>query len=240
MFKLDHEHNLVEVRGVSFAYEQGPVLRDVSLDIHAGDYLGLVGPNGAGKTTLLKLILGLLEPTKGAIKIFGEEASRFRERFRLGYVPQRVLNFDTAFPVTVEEVVLMGRYAERGLGRSLTRNDYGVAQAALATVGLAEIGSRLVGTLSGGQTQRVFLARALVNEPEIVFFDEPTTGMDEASEEHFYDLLRKLNQERGLTVVLVSHDLERLKREAMHLACVNQTLVYFGSAQGYLHDHHHA
>lgn len=232
MSKLDHSQNIIELRDVSFAYEGEEVLREVTLDLHPGDYLGVVGPNGSGKTTLLKIILGLLKPRSGSVKLAVE-------RSRLGYVPQRVLNFDPNFPATVEEVVLMGRYAGRGLFHPVQVADREAVKRALETVEMAQYHDRLIGSLSGGQAQRVFIARALVNDPEVIFFDEPTTGVDQASRQEFYALLRKLNTESQITLVLVSHEIDTLKKEAMHLACIDKTLVYFGSAGDFEHHHQH-
>jgi len=219
---------------VSFAYDHTEVLKNINLNIHRGDYLGVVGANGSGKTTLLKIILGLLSPTSGSVKLFGEDAGSFRERQKIGYVPQKATNFDASFPATVGEVVLMGRYARRGLFHRITDADRDKAISALEQVEMSSYKDRLIGELSGGQQQRVFIARALATDPEIVFLDEPTTGVDQIVKDEFYALLNKLNQELHLTVVLITHDVEGLASGAMHIACIDHTLFFHDSLEEYL------
>lgn len=204
------------MRDVSFSYGEHEVLEKIDLDIHRGDYLGVVGPNGAGKTTLLKIILGLLKPSSGSVKLMG----------KVGYVPQKATNFDTNFPATAYEVVLMGTYPQRGLFARVTDTDRANARKALEEVDMWEYRNRLIGKLSGGQQQRVFIARALAAEPEIIFLDEPTSGVDQKAQADFYHLLKRLNEKNGLTLVLVSHDIEAAKHDSMHIAHVNKTLTY--------------
>jgi zinc transport system ATP-binding protein len=223
---VDHSKNIIEIKNVSFGYDSSEeVLRDINLNIHKGDYIGFVGPNGSGKTTLIKVIVGLLKFDKGSIKIFGEEMKKFKDWHKIGYIPQRLSNFDKNFPVTVADVVLMGRYSERKWGKRITSEDKESAKKALKEVGMWNYRERLIGNLSGGQMQRVFIARALVNNPEIIFLDEPTTGIDERSEKEFYQLLQKLNKEFGITLIVVSHDIEKLTQEVMHMVCINRTLT---------------
>jgi zinc transport system ATP-binding protein len=236
MQKVDHATNIIEVAGVSFAYGDNPVLENISLKIHKGDYLGVVGPNGAGKTTLLKIMLGLLAPASGTIKLFGEDIKRFKDWSKIGYVPQKAVNFDVNFPASVEEIVLMGRYGKRGLFNFVKDGDREAVAAALKTVRMWDYRNRLIGDLSGGQQQRVFIARALAARPEVIFLDEPTSGVDAQNREEFYALLRKLNREENLTLVLVSHDLDIVVREAMHIACIDKNLVYHGSPRDYIKE----
>jgi len=233
MQTVDHTANSIEVSHVSFSYGENEVLRDISFAVHPGDYLGIVGPNGAGKTTLLKIMLGMLAPTAGSVRLFGMDVGQFRDRHRIGYVPQRATHFEERFPATVGEVVLMGRYARRGLLRRITAEDRAAAEQALETVRMRQYRDRLIGDLSGGERQRVFIARALASAPEIIFLDEPTTGVDAKSEDEFYALLRHLNQESRVTLILVSHDIDRVLAEAMHIACIDRTLVCHGSPEDY-------
>ena len=233
MHAVDHTKNSIEISHVSFSYGETEVLRDITFAIHKGDYLGLVGPNGAGKTTLLKIMLGLLAPTSGRVTLFGRDAREFRDWSKIGYVAQKAVNFDKRFPATVFEVVLMGRSGLRGFGRALTREDRAAAERALKTAEMWEHRDRLIGDLSGGEQQRFFVARALVTSPEIIFLDEPTTGVDAQSQEDFYALLRKLNRESQATLVLISHDIDRVLGEAMHIACIDRTLVCHGSPEEY-------
>lgn len=227
MHTVNHSENIVELRNVSFARGDEYILRDVDLDIHRSDYLGIVGGNGSGKTTLLRIILGLLKPEAGTVKLFGKEIASFNEWSKIGYVPQKVTSFDTSFPATVFEVVLMGRYGRCGMGRSLTEADIAQARKALEQVDLWHKKDRLIGELSGGQQQRVFIARALAGEPEIVFLDEPTVGIAADIKKEFYALLRKMNVEMNLTVVLVTHDSEDMAEQAMHVACVGDQKITF-------------
>ncbi len=225
---IDHTKNIIEVQDVSFAYNGSPVLQNINLNIHQGDYLGIVGPNGGGKSTLLKLMLGLLTPSSGEIKLFGVTCKNFHEWSKLGYVPQKAINFDQLFPATVYEVVAMGRYGKRGLLRRLNHNDTAIIENSLHQVEMIQYKDRLIGDLSSGQQQRVFIARALAGEPEVILLDEPTTGVDAKTQKQFYGLLKKLNQELNITLITVSHDLEVIAAEATELACINQTLVYHG------------
>jgi len=211
---VDHTKNIIEVRNVSFSYGQESVLKNIHFQVHKGDYLGIVGPNGAGKTTLIKIMVGLLNPDSGSVNIATP---------KIGYVPQKATNFDENFPATVKEVVAMGNFKNKK-----------AVESAIEQVGMSDFKDKLIGELSGGQQQRVFIARALASEPEVIFLDEPTTGIDQKSQDEFYNFLRKLNQEMNLTLVLVSHDIEKVLKEAMHIACIDHTLVCHSSPKEYL------
>ncbi len=226
---VDHTKNIIEVEDVSFSYGDTPVLKHITLAIHQGDYLGVIGPNGAGKSTLLKVMLGLIKPTSGKIKLFGTDCRGFKEWSRIGYVPQKAINFDALFPAIVYEVVSMGRYGKKGLFRRLDKADHQMIERSLRQVGMLNYRDRLIGDLSSGQQQRVFIARALAGEPEVIFLDEPTVGVDVQAQEQFYTLLETLNKKFGLTLILVSHDIDVVANEVTELACINQTLVYHGT-----------
>lgn len=227
MSTVDHTHNIIEIKNVSFAYGKAKVLKEITLNIHKGDYLGIIGPNGGGKTTLVKLILGLLKLDEGSIKLFGKDISKFKDWYKVGYVAQKN-KIDTNFPATVREVVEMGRISKRGLFKWLTAEDRKVAQKALDYVDVSNYQDSLITELSGGQQQRVFIARALANESEILFLDEPTTGVDAKSQDIFYKLLKKLNRELGMTIVVISHDIDFIAKEATEIACVNYKITYHG------------
>lgn len=231
---LDHSVNIIEVADVSFGYGENVVLKDVNLNIHKGDYVGVIGPNGGGKSTLIKLILGLLRPDKGEIKLFNKSIKDFKEWPKIGYVAQKATNFDPRFPATVMDVVSMGRYSSKGIIKGLTRSDEEKVMSALKQVELTEFKNRLVGDLSGGQQQKVFIARALAQNAEIIFLDEPTSGVDSESQEQFYSLLKKLNHELGITMVLISHDIDVVTEEVTEVACINQKLVYHGSTSEFI------
>ncbi|HBC45389.1 MAG: Zinc uptake system ATP-binding protein zurA [Candidatus Collierbacteria bacterium GW2011_GWB1_45_35] len=223
---VDHTKNIIEVSGVSFAYNEDLVLENVDLNIHKGDYLGVIGPNGGGKTTLIKIMLGLLMPKIGVVKMFGEDIQSFEDWSKVGYVPQKVINFDVNFPATVFEVVAMGRYGKRGLFKSLTKEDKRIIGDSLKQVEMFEFKNRIIGDLSGGQQQRVFIARALAGQPEVIFLDEPMAGVDSLAQDQFYQLLKKLNHELGLTLVFISHDIEAVVNEVTEIAFVNRKLSY--------------
>jgi zinc transport system ATP-binding protein len=223
--QVDHTKNIIEVEDINFSYGKEAVLKNINLQIHKGDYLGIVGPNGAGKTTLIKIMLGLLKPNRGSVILSTN---------RIGYVPQKATNFDENFPATVKEVASMGRYSKVGLLKRLNAEDKRIVEKCIEQVGMSDFKDRLIGDLSGGQQQKVFIARALASEPEVIFLDEPTTGVDQKSQEDFYTILKKLNRELDLTLVLVSHDIEKVLNEAMHIACVDHTLVCHSSPNEYL------
>ncbi len=223
---VDHTKNIIEVSGVSFGYNEDLVLESVDLNVHKGDYLGVIGPNGGGKTTLIKIMLGLLTPTKGKVKMFGEDLESFKDWWKIGYVPQKVINFDVNFPATVYEVVAMGRYGKAGLFKSLGKEDRKTIDEALKQVEMYEYKDRIIGDLSGGQQQRVFIARALAGQPEVIFLDEPMAGVDTLAQDQFYQLLKRLNQELELTLVFISHDIEAVVSEVTEIAFVNRSVNY--------------
>jgi zinc transport system ATP-binding protein len=220
---------LVAVEDVSFSYGFAPVLEDVTLPLREGDFLAILGPNGSGKTTLLKIILGLLRPSRGTVTIMGEPVSSFRAWGRIGYVPQKATHFDPLFPASSREVVAMSLMSARPPFRRARRADAEAILRALAVVGLEDRADRPVGRLSGGEQQRIFIARALVREPCLLILDEPTTGVDAGTEEQFYDLLSRLNKTEGITIVLVSHDIGIANRHITKVACLNRKLVYHGT-----------
>lgn len=217
---------VVDLTDVSFTYGGRPAVEDVSMQVDAGEFLGLVGPNGSGKTTLMKLILGLLEPDSGTVRLFGEPADRFADGTRVGYIGQDTSTTPTRMPITVKEAVMMGRYAHAGRGR-FSEADRTAIDVALATVEITHLADRRISALSGGQRQRVFIARALAAEADLLVLDEPTTGVDADSREAFYDLLRDLNAD-GMTIVLVEHDIGVVTAHATVVACINRTLFFHG------------
>lgn len=220
-----HADNRIVFDRVSFRYGAEPVLQNISAEIPAGSYVGIVGPNGGGKTTMLHLLVGLLQPTSGRITIFGHEIREAKEHIEIGFVPQRVSQIDPTFPATVGEIVLSGRTRRLPFGRSFHADDYAARDRALALTQLSDLKNRRIGALSGGQVQRVFIARALAAEPKILILDEPTVGVDAASMRAFYTLLKDLHQTLGLTILMVSHDIDAVAREVTTVICVNRELV---------------
>ncbi len=221
---------VVEVEGICVEYGGVRVLQDITLSVSRGDFLGILGPNGSGKTTLLKVMVGLVRPACGAVKLFGVPISRFREWTRVGYVPQKA-GIDLRFPATVAEVVASGRVGRAGLLSALGPADWTAVERALDVVGMAPHRGAMLGELSGGHQQRVFIARALVTRPDLLILDEPLVGVDAVAQEEFYALLRRLRIEFATTLILVSHDIGVVASEVPQLACLNRELVFHGSPQ---------
>lgn len=222
----------ISVEDVSFAYGEVPVLQHVSLDVEPGAFLGLVGPNGSGKTTLMELVIGLRRPDSGSVRLFGEPAHTFDEGDRIGYVAQDIATTAQRMPITVREVVLMGRYSRR-LVRPFTAIDRRAVEDALDRVGITDLADRRVGRLSGGQRQRVFIARALAADAELLALDEPTVGVDADSREAFYDLLHELHAD-GLTIVLIEHDVGVVTSHVTEVACLNRELFFHGDPETFV------
>jgi zinc transport system ATP-binding protein len=230
------QRDLIEIANLSFSYGSAPILENVNLRVHAGDYLAITGENGSGKTTLLKLILGLLPLQKGEIKLFGVPLAEFKDWRKIAYVPQKATNFDNNFPITAEEVIMMGRYARIGLFKNPTRKDKDQVAAALRQVQMERFAKRQISDLSSGQQQRIFIARALVSEPEIVFLDEPTTGVDREARRKFFQLLQTMNKKLGLTILLISHEIDQTAAQTMRAARLNKTLQIDNSPAENIHE----
>jgi zinc transport system ATP-binding protein len=212
---------LIEAKDVWFAYHNENVLEGVTFEITPKDFVAMIGPNGGGKTTLLKLMLGLLEPTRGAVRIFGRPPQQVCNR--IGYVPQHgAVNLH--FPISVLDVVLTGYRPPGAQWPRVNPAQRRVALEALTRMGAAHLADRRVGGLSGGQRQRVFIARALVGDPQLLFLDEPTAGIDAQGQHELYCLLEQLNTE--ITIVMVSHDMLALSTHVKSVACVNRQLHY--------------
>lgn len=211
--------NVLEVSGLYFSYGSRTVLKDVSFSVQKGDFAGVIGPNGSGKSTLIKLCLKLLPLSAGQICLFGEDIAHFRNWSKIGYIAQRNA-IPGGFPASVQEVVAANLYARTGFLHITGKEQKKSVQRALETVGLSDFGKKKVSDLSGGEQQRVSLARVLVNEPELLFLDEPATGMDAQSENSLYDLLNRLNREYRLTILMVTHDITAVTAYAGRLFCM--------------------
>jgi zinc transport system ATP-binding protein len=220
---------LIDVKDISFSYGHVKVLQDVTFPINRGDFLAIIGPNGSGKTTLIKIILRLLKPSKGKVWILGKPAEQFDDWRKIGYVPQKATHIDPFFPASAREVVAMEFLASKKFPRLTKREEKLYIEKALKQVGMEDFKNWRIGNLSGGQQQRVFIARAIVNEPHILFLDEPTTGVDSDTQERFYDMLDSLNKKEGITIVLVTHDTGIVNKHVTQVACLNQQLVYHGT-----------
>ncbi|MFO7785855.1 MAG: metal ABC transporter ATP-binding protein [Thermodesulfobacteriota bacterium] len=238
---------LIELQDVSFSYQGVPVLEDVDLTIGEGDFVSIVGPNGGGKTTLLKIILGLIRPSCGTVRVFGRPPIKARPR--IGYMAQQS-TFDFLFPVNVLDVVLMGRLGHGPGFGFYSRDDRKAAMRALGRMEMEPLRNRPFSRLSGGQRQRVLLARALVSDPELLLLDEPTANVDAAIETELFEILNELN--RHMTIMLVTHDLGFVSAYVRSVVCVNRRLavhptssitgemiheLYGGNVQMVRHDH---
>ena len=219
---------LVSVRDVSFSYGYDQVLKNISLDIYPKDYLAIIGPNGGGKTTLLKVILGLLKPDSGQVNWSESSGKRQSARHHIGYVPQ-FATFEREFPLSVREVVLMGRLSSSLWRQKLSTRDEDLASDILHKLGLQSLSNKPIGKLSGGQLQRVMIARALVSRPKILFLDEPIASIDRDSRFKLTSMLMELNRE--IPIVVITHDITSFASNVEHIACVNQTLYYHGDAE---------
>jgi zinc transport system ATP-binding protein len=220
----------MQAASVSFAYNGEFVLSDVSVDVGRGEFVALVGPNGSGKTTLLKVILGLLRPTSGRATLFGEDPARFRDRWRLGYVPQRP-QLAAGLPATVEEIVTTGRLARGRWWRRLKANDHEAIDHALRIVELDSLRDRRVSELSGGQQQRAFIARALASEPELLVLDEPIAGVDSEAQSRFRDALVHHVRVHDGSVLLVSHELGSVAADLDRVIVLRNRVRFDGTPQ---------
>ncbi len=223
---------VVDLDDVTFAYGDTVAVRDVSLTVESGDFLGLVGPNGSGKTTLLHLMLGLHTPDEGTVRLFGAPVGEFDDGSRVGYVSQRATDRGGAMPVTVRECVTMGRFAHVGHGRIDAADRAAVADA-METVAIADLADRLLSELSGGQQQRAFIARAIASDADLLALDEPTVGVDAESRDAFYALLDRLNDD-GITIVLIEHDIGVVTDRADRVACLNTELFHHGDTESFV------
>lgn len=201
--------SVLEIKNLSFSYPDKSILHRLSFSVEQGDFLCIVGTNGTGKSTLLKLILNRLSPVEGEIKLFGELSHKFKDYKKIAYVSQKATDFNADFPATVEEIVSLGLYSRRGLFKPYSKEDKAKVRNALERVGMYDYHNKLIGLLSGGQQQRVFIAKALVSDPEIIFLDEPTVGIDVKAVDSICCLLGELNRS-GLTIVMVTHDISSI------------------------------
>jgi zinc transport system ATP-binding protein len=213
---------ILEVSDLTISRANSNVIEDANFTVNKGDYVGVVGPNGGGKTTLILAILGVLPKTKGKIRLFGEDIESFSRWEKIAYVSQTATNFDSQFPMSAKELVALGRLKKKNMGRRLKKEDWKRVEDALEFMRISEIADKRIGELSGGQKQRVFVAKALVRDPEILFLDEPVTGVDFSTQEKFYERLSDLNSKKGTTILLVSHDLTAVFCRMSKVICVNR------------------
>lgn len=213
---------------VWFGYGGEPAVKDIAFSVTRGEFMAVLGPNGSGKTTLLRLALGLVKPGRGEVRLFGQNPQSFTDWSRVGYVPQRVEAVQTRFPATAREVVAYGLYTGFDAFRMFRGSRSTEIMAALDMVGIPGLADRRMSDMSVGQQQRVLIARALVRKPELLLMDEPVAGVDAAGQEAFHALVRRLHTEMGITVMLISHDIGAVMREATTCACINREIVFHG------------
>jgi zinc transport system ATP-binding protein len=228
---------IIVLKNVYAGYDGTDVIEDVNLEVEKNDFLGIIGPNGGGKTTVLKLIAGVMKPSKGDVLVFGKNPAQFNreERGKIGYVRQETV-FDASFPISVLDTVVMGLFGGMGPGARVTKKHLDIARQALEKTGMQGFEDRHIGALSGGQKQRVFISRGLVNSPELLILDEPTTGVDAHNQAAFYEMLAELKKGLNLTIIMVSHDISMIADEVNKISCVNHSIHVHGEPEGVLSD----
>ncbi|MBU5256295.1 metal ABC transporter ATP-binding protein [Tissierella praeacuta] len=222
------KNRVLTVENLTFKYGRNDAIRNISCIIEKGDYLGIIGPNGSGKTTLLNVILGLLEPTKGSIN-FSKEA-------QIGYLPQRTIKTDKLFPAKVKEIVATGLLSNKGMFKFYTEEDYEKIDNILKRLNIYDLKYKKIGELSGGQQQRVFLARAMVSSPNVILLDEPTNYLDTSTREELYRILKELNTEEKVTIIVVSHDLKTMGKYINKVLYLETELIFYGDYKLFLHS----
>lgn len=228
----------IDLRAVSYTYparilrdEPVPALTDITLTVPSGTRLGILGPNGGGKSTLVKLILGLLTPDQGSVRVLGLDPDQARRRALVGYLPQRI-GAETDWPISVRQAVAMPLSARTSPLTLRDRAAEDAADRALALVGLTPLANRPIGALSGGQLQRAMIARAIAPNPRLLVLDEPTVGVDAAGQQRFADLINTLHAELGITIITVSHDLRAIAAGSDRVACLHRTLHFHDAPSG--------
>jgi zinc transport system ATP-binding protein len=219
---------IISTEHLHVRYNAEMALADVTFTISSGDYVGLVGPNGAGKTTLIKTILGLLAAESGRIEIFGRPAARFSEWNRIGYLPQRVASFNPLFPATVKEVVGLGLLGQKHFPKRFIPGDGKRIDRALELLEITPLRGKLISELSGGEQQRVFLARAIVPDPDLLILDEPITALDPQTRDNFFSLISRFNRENGTTIIMVTHDVGSIGQYANKFLYLDRKVVFYG------------
>jgi zinc transport system ATP-binding protein len=213
---------IIKVEHLSFSFGGNEAIWNVSFGVQRGDFVALVGHNGSGKTTLVKLLLGILSATKGKISLFGEDMQNFSAWEKIGYLPQNIRIFNPLFPATVEEVVALGLVAHK---RVMQREEK--IEEALKLLRLKNIRTKMIGELSGGQIQRMLLARAVVNQPELLILDEPVSALDAGTREEFFSYLSEFNKQRQMTIVMITHDIGSMGEYANKLLLLDKKILFY-------------
>ncbi|MDR0797366.1 MAG: metal ABC transporter ATP-binding protein [Nitrososphaerota archaeon] len=222
---------ILETKNLTVHRNSVAVVENATFTINRGDYVGIVGPNGGGKTSLLSTLLGFLPHTQGSIRLFDADIAKFSSWQKIAYISQQATNFEEQFPLTVRELVSLGCIKKGMLGRRFTQKDWQTVDSNLEFMGLSDVAYRRIGQLSGGQKQRMFVAKALVHNPELILLDEPIVGVDSNAQEKFYKKLSDLNVERNITILIVTHDLASVFCRMSKVMCVNKTVELAGITQ---------
>jgi len=220
--------NVIDCQDINFSYGTQTVLKNITLQIDKGSFLGIVGPNGAGKSTLIKLLTGQLDLQEGKIELFGEQISKFKHWGKIGYLAQKLKTINPHFPATVREIVSQGLLAGKSIPRWLNKSDEAKIDKIISELELTDFQHKMIGELSGGQQQRSLLAKALVGNPEIIILDEPTNALDQNSKDKLIDILKKFNKEKELTIILITHDAGSLGLYANKILYLDETVLFYG------------
>ncbi len=234
MVAINNMEKAAEVYNLTFGYDykKDMIFEDVNFFIEKGDYIGMVGPNGSGKSTLIRLMLNIISPLKGEIKLLGYDVRVFPDWSKVGYISQKAIAVNGNFPATVEEILKANIYTRSKIKRESRKQMEEKIYSTLEIVNMQDYGKELIGNLSGGQQQRIFIARMLINDPEIMFLDEPTSGIDAKSEEAVYCLLARLNDDMGITIVMATHDIGAITVHANKIAFTGNKNVMIIDTKG--------
>lgn len=232
----DMYSEVVKTEHLGCCYKVGKVLEDISISVLKGDYVGIVGPNGSGKSTLIRALLGLNEVCEGTYSLFGQPGTEFDQWHRIGYLPQSLRLVNKLFPITVAETVGLGLLSSKVFPRKIDINDRANIALVLDELGISHLEKKQIGELSGGQQQRVLLARAMVNNPELLILDEPTSALDPETRGVFYDLVGKLNRVKGVTVLLVTHDTGTIGEHASKMLYLDKKILFYGSFEEFCYS----
>ncbi|ASJ20569.1 ABC transporter [Brachyspira hampsonii] len=234
---------IVEFKNVHFGYTSDDILKCISFDVNGGDFVSIIGSNGAGKSTILKLILGEISQFRGSIKLYEEDINKFKDWKRIGYLEQNAYSKIVNFPATVYEIVMSNNFADIGLFKFPNKSHRIKVIKALELLGMEKYKNRMISKLSGGQIQRVFLARTLISEPDLLVLDEPTNGVDRETIDLIYKILQSLNKEKKVTIIMVTHDIEKISSISNRIFCFEEgSLVELEKKQIYdelSHKHKH-
>jgi zinc transport system ATP-binding protein len=220
---------IIRTEGLACSYRAGRVLDDISVTVSTGDYVGIVGPNGSGKSTFVKALMGLCAISEGTASLFGVSCRHFSQWGRIGYLPQNLQQLNPMFPATVAEIAGLGLLSLKHFPRRFLRDDREKIATVLHNLSIYDLRDKPIGELSGGQQQRALLARALVNEPELLILDEPTAALDPETRERFYQMISEMNLSRGMTVLLVTHDAGAIGKHATKMLYLDKRVIFYGS-----------